>query len=110
MPVWQKAKEAMKEIYRLAGQLPKHEIFAMGQQMREAALSMPGNIAEAFGRHHSKDKINFYYFSRGSAYESVSHLLCAIEVDYYTPEEILTAHRLCNEVIEDLNKIIKALG
>ena len=59
MAVWQKAREAMKEAYRLANMLPKHEQFAMGQQIRTSSLSMPGNIAEAFGRHHKKDKKNF---------------------------------------------------
>lgn len=95
MHVWQKATEAMKEIYKIADKLPGYEKFSMEQQMRNAALSMLANIAEAFGRHHSKDKINFYYFSRGSAHESVSHLLCAVVVDHLAADEIIAGNNLC---------------
>jgi len=109
MPVWQKAKAAMVEAYRLAEKLPRHEQYAMASQIRSASLSMPGNIAEAFGRHHKKDKQNFYFYSRGSANETISHFLCATAVDYFSNEEIILVGQLCNEVIEELNKIIKSL-
>ena len=109
MPVWQKAKEGMVEAYRLAEKLPKHEQYAMASQIRAAALSIPGNIAEAFGRHHKKDKQNFYYYSRGSANETISHFLCAIAGDYYTMDEINLVGQLCTDVIEELNKIIRSL-
>ncbi len=109
MPVWQKAEKAMIEVYALAAMLPDYEKFAMARQMRDAALSMPGNIAEAFGRHHTKDKRNFYFFSRGSAHECVSHLLCSVSVNHFKPHEIEVAVKSCNIVIEDLNKIIKSL-
>ncbi|MBX3332338.1 MAG: four helix bundle protein, partial [Nitrospira sp.] len=44
-------------------------------QLRRSALSIPGNLAEGFGRHHTKDKLNFYYASRGSLAETKSHLI-----------------------------------
>lgn len=81
----------------------------MSAQIRSAALSIPGNIAEAFGRHHKKDKQNFYFYSRGSANETKSHFLCAVEIGYFSNEEIILVDKLCNEVIEELNKIIKSL-
>jgi four helix bundle protein len=110
MPVWQKAERAMVEVYRLADKLPDYEKYSMAKQLRDAALSIPGNIAEAFGRHYPKDKSNFYYFSRGSAFECISHLMCAVSVDHFTTPEIENAVSCCNIVIEDLNKIIKTLG
>jgi four helix bundle protein len=100
----------MQEAYRLADKLPKHELYAMATQVRDASLSIPGNIAEGFGRYHKKDKINFYYFSRGSAYEIISHFLCATAVGYFMEKETEIVVRLCNEVIEDLNRIIKSLA
>lgn len=109
MPVWQKAKNVMVEAYRLADMLPKYETYSMASQIRSAALSIPGNIAEAFGRHHKKDKQNFYFYSRGSAYETISHFVCAMAVDYFKDEDIVLIKELCNEVIEELNKIIRSL-
>ena len=76
-------------------------------QMRAAAISMAGNIAEGFGRHHTKDKMNFYFFSRGSAAEEISHLLCANKVGYFSNVEILPTMQKCRQVIEELNKIVK---
>ena len=110
MPVWQKASEAMKEAYRIASLLPKTENYAMGQQIRDAALSIPGNIAEGFGRFHVKDKINFYYYSRGSAFEVRNHALCAVMVGYFSADKIVFLEQKCNEVIQDLNKLIRHLG
>jgi four helix bundle protein len=110
MPVWQKAMDAMKAAYDLADKLPKHEQYALSSQLRDAAVSMPGNIAEAFGRQHKKDKLNFYYYSRGSAYETRSHALVAVKVTYVTTEEIADVNTSCLAVIEDFNKIIKALS
>lgn len=43
----------------------------VGAQLVEAIDSIAANIAEGFGRYHKKDKIKFYYNSRGSVYESI---------------------------------------
>ena len=42
----------------------------VGKQFTRAIDSSSANIAEGFGRHHKKDKIKFYRYSRGSVYES----------------------------------------
>ncbi len=41
----------------------------IGVQFINAADSISANIAEGFGRYHKKDKIKFYYYSRGSVLE-----------------------------------------
>ena len=65
MPVWQLAMEIVKSVYELTEKLPKREDYALCGQLREAAVSIAGNIAEGFGRWHKKDKINFYFFLAG---------------------------------------------
>lgn len=42
----------------------------IGDQFIEAIDSIGANIAEGYGRYHHKDKIKFYYNSRGSLLES----------------------------------------
>ena len=43
----------------------------VGGQFVESIDSISANIAEGFGRYHKKDKIKFYYYSRGSVKESL---------------------------------------
>jgi four helix bundle protein len=107
MPVWQLAIEIVEEAYKLTEKLPKREDYALCGQLRKAAVSIAGNIAEGFGRGHKADKINFYYYSRGSANEVRSHLLCGHHVTYFSKEEIDTINDKCKKVVEELNKIIK---
>jgi|SRR6185369_13805580 len=110
MPVWKLAMEIVSDIYMLTEKLPKKEDYALCGQMRSAAISIAGNIAEGFGRNHIKDKLNFYYFSRGSAAEEMSHLFCANKVGYFSGEEISSINQKCRRVIEELNKLIKSLS
>ena len=110
MPVWQLGDQIVGEVYRLTDALPKREDYALCAQLRNAAVSITGNIAEGFGRGHTKDKINFYYFSRGSAYEVRSHLLSGKTAGYFSQEQIQFIQAKCLSVIEGLNKIIKGLS
>jgi four helix bundle protein len=88
MPVWQMAEKVVEDVYKITESLPKREDYALCSQLRSAAISITGNIAEGFGRGHRKDKINFYYYARGSAYEVRSHLLSGIKAGYFTKESI----------------------
>jgi four helix bundle protein len=110
MPVWQKADEIVGEVYKLTETLPKREDYALCSQLRDAAISIAGNIAEGFGRGHKKDKINFYFFSRGSCFEVRSHLYSGRTVGYFSDEQIKPIGEKCMKVVEELNKIIKGLG
>ncbi|MBU0976568.1 MAG: four helix bundle protein [Patescibacteria group bacterium] len=42
----------------------------IGTQFVSAIDSISSNIAEGWGRYHKKEKIRFFYFSRGSLDES----------------------------------------
>ena len=49
----------VKEIYTLVKLLPKGEHYALSDQMRRAAVSIPSNIAEGYGRNSANDYIRF---------------------------------------------------
>ena len=110
MPVWQRADEIVGEIYKLTDNLPKREDYALCSQLRDAAISITANIAEGFGRGHKKDKITFYYYSRGSSFEVRSHLYSGKTVGYFTTDQIEPINQKCLKVVEELNKIIKGLS
>ncbi len=74
MPIWKEAMGIAEKIFTSTEGLPKKEDYGFTSQIRRAALSVSGNIAEAYGRNYTADKINFYYMARGSITEVQSHL------------------------------------
>ena len=75
LEVWQKGKTLTIRIYEIAAHFPKDEVYGITSQIKRAALSVPANIAEGFGRYHFLDKAKFYLNARGSLYELKSHLI-----------------------------------
>jgi four helix bundle protein len=110
MPVWQRGHTAVLLVYRLSGRFPESEKYALTSQMRRAVISITSNIAEAFGRLTSKDKVRFYLNARGSCYEVQSQAHAARDLDYLTPQNFTELDQSLNEIVHDLNKIMKALS
>jgi four helix bundle protein len=48
--VWQRSMTLVEEVYRLSAGLPSSEQWGLIAQMRRAAVSVPSNIAEGYGR------------------------------------------------------------
>lgn len=106
MPIWQNAIDIAEDIFKLTESLPKKEDYGLTSQLRRAALSISANIAEAYGRHHISDKINFYYFSRGSVTETQSHLEYANRVGYINKDKAEVLINRLSQIYNDINKII----
>jgi len=109
MVVWQKALDLSVKIFKLTEKLPRKEDYGLTSQIRRAALSVPGNIAEGFGRKHTKDKLNFYYDSRGSLAETKNHLIYGKKVDYFTQTECGDLMKLSDDIWKELNMLISSL-
>lgn len=60
--VWQKAMLLAREIYQLVKMLPVEERYALSDQMRRAAVSVPSNIAEGQARNSTKEFIQFLHY------------------------------------------------
>ena len=109
MDVWKDAMSVAESIFFITESLPKKEDYGLTSQIRRSALSISANIAEAFGRHHSSDKINFYYYSRGSVTETKSHLEYGIKVKYFEEVKVREIENSLNKIYFELNKIIKSI-
>ena len=108
MPVWHKAMELAEQVFASTEPLPRKEDYGLTSQIRRSALSVPGNIAEGFGRHHTKDKLNFYYVARGSLAETKSHLIYGFKVGYFQQSELTALSQLIENIWEALNKLINS--
>ncbi|MCX5681308.1 MAG: four helix bundle protein [Candidatus Omnitrophica bacterium] len=109
MPVWKKAMDLATKVFSLTEKLPKKEDYGLTSQIRRSSLSVSGNIAEGFGRKHTKDKLLFYYDSRGSLCETKNYLIFGQRVGYFTDEEFSKNNALVEEVWKELNFLISSL-
>jgi four helix bundle protein len=98
LEVWRMAKELVLQVYGITKNFPKDEIFGITSQIKRAALSVPANIAEGFGRYHYLDKAKFYLNARGSLFELKSHILIASDLRFM--DEIIAA-----QLINDIDQI-----
>ena len=113
LEVWQLAIELAKIVYRLLETFPKEERFGIIAQTKNSVVSVSGNIAEGFGRFHYKDKIKFYYNSRGSLLETKSHLLVSKTIGFVNEgnkELYDKALSIIEKLGVKLNNYIKSVG
>ena len=109
LKVWQKAMDLGVEVYSLIKLLPKSETYALSDQMRRAAASIPSNIAEGHGRNSTKEFINFLSIARGSQSELETQLLICVRLNYLTNAEVTGALTSCTEINKMLNSLINRL-
>lgn len=67
---YKSALELSDYVYNIVSKWSWFDRRTLGVQLVSAIDSIGANIAEGFGRYHKKDKIKFYYNSRGSVFES----------------------------------------
>jgi len=109
MPVWKKSMDLAVSIFELTEKLPRKEDYGLISQIRRSALSVPGNIAEGFGRKHTKDKLNFYYDSRGSLAETKNHLIYGHRVNYFAQTDFEKHRDIMEDIWKELNSLISSL-
>ncbi len=86
--VWRESIEFVPEIYRLLVQYPPHEKFALCDQIRRAAVSVPANIAEGQGRSYRRAFYHHLCIAKGSLAELHTLLIVSEQLGYLTPMEL----------------------
>lgn len=96
------AENIADDIWRHASLWPSFEKTTVGRQLTRAADSIGANIAEAYGRFHYGEKLQFLYFARGSLFETkywinrtaVRKLMPKMLTEKYAKELSQLAHQL----------------
>ena len=87
--VWQKAYRLVLEIYKITKTFPKSETYGLTQQMRRAAISIPSNIAEEYGRKHKAEYQQFLSIAYASLLELETLYLLSLDLNYLNKNEII---------------------
>ena len=94
---WQKARELVKEIYRLSGEGQFSRDYGLRDQLRRAAVSVMLNIAEGFARKTSREFIQFLVVAHGSVAEVQSALYVALDQSYISQPQFESLYKLADE-------------
>ncbi|EKD87091.1 MAG: hypothetical protein ACD_37C00045G0003 [uncultured bacterium] len=86
LKAWQEGHKLVLLIYKLTSSFPKAETYSLVDQMRRVASSITANVAEGFGRHGYKEKVQFYYMAKGSLTELKNFLIISKDVGYLSEE------------------------
>ena len=87
--VWQKSYKLVLEIYKITKEFPKFEMYGLSQQTRKAAVSIPSNIAEGYGRKHKAEYRHFLSIAYGSLSESETQYLLSNDLEYTKKSETI---------------------
>ncbi len=82
----------VEQVYRLCLELPSDEKFGLSSQLKRAAVSIPANIAEGYGRESARSFAHFIRISVGSSYELRTLIELALRLEI-AAEASLTAVR-----------------
>lgn len=102
LEVYQRAVDLAERIDRLTEALPCKGNHHLIDQLLRASLSISLNIAEGNGRWHVKERRNFFWIARGSAFE------CVPLVELCRRKNLIPAPS-CQELREELEIIGKML-
>lgn len=95
--------ELAEAVYRVTALFSPDERFGLTSQLRRAAVSVPSNIAEGFGRQSRSEYLRFLRIARGSLAELGTQIELACRVGLMQPEAQL------GDLVEENARILSAL-
>jgi four helix bundle protein len=103
--VWQKAMRLCEAVYTASAEFPDAERYGLTSQIRRAAVSVPSNMAEGYGRNRTKDYLRYLRIARGSLYELETQLLLAARLHFADADHIGP----CGQQIAECDRMLNAL-
>ena len=90
LEIYQEGYRLVLEIYKLVTKFPEEERYGLTSQLKRAALSIPLNIAEGYGRKAREAEFkHFLRNSLGSSNEVIVLLKLARDLSFGKTEELL---------------------
>ncbi|MBO4659844.1 MAG: four helix bundle protein [Prevotella sp.] len=108
--VYQDAKALAIVVNDLMKRFPDEERYALCSQLRRASTSVMFNIAEAFGRYSTKERIYFLDIANGSLMETTSQLELAESYGYITADDMSRLDESIISIVKQLAGLRKSMA
>ena len=107
--VYKKAVDYVIEVYKILQQFPREENYALCDQLRRAAVSVPSNLAEGLSRISDKEKLRFIDIAYGSLMESHCQMEIAHKLYYITENTFNNIEKIIDDEAKIINGMRSAL-
>ena len=101
--------ELVANMYRLTRTWPNEELYGLTSQIRRAAVSVPSNIAEGFGRRATRDYLRMLSIAYASLLEVETQLQIAQMLGFIAQTALDEALSLSGESGRIINGLITSL-
>jgi four helix bundle protein len=109
LEIYQLSKELSRQSWDIYQKIPKYLKISFGNQFLSAIDSIGANIAEGYGRYHYKDSLKFFYYSRGSLWESSFWLELLLQREFIDMIEYEDFKKQLINLSVKLNNFIQSL-
>lgn len=107
MKVWQEAHSLAMRVFKLTPGLPGEQQAGLAQQMEEAAVAVPKNIAEGFKRRGPRNKAHFYNLAQTSLESLRYYFILCRDLKYDIQYDDLAMHT--EQVSRMLDGLIRSM-
>ncbi len=107
LDAWKTAVDLVTEVYRITRLLPDDERYNLTSQMKRAAVSIPGNIAEGAARNTKKEFVNYLYIAKGSLSELDTYLEIGKRLAYYEDAKLEATYSIMERIDKMLSGLIR---
>jgi four helix bundle protein len=108
--VWQKSMNLAERCYRVSKGFRHDDQLVLGYEIRKSCVSVPSNIAEGFGRHHTAEYIHYLRFSNGSNNELQTQVEIERRVEIIREEDAAAIIADAEEVGRMLHGLVGSLS
>lgn len=100
---WQKARILVRDVYRVTRVGEFETDYALRNQIRKAAISIPSNIAEGFERARHAEFHQFLSIAKSSCAEVRTQIYLAYDADYI---DAVT----CKNLLQNAEEVARIIG
>jgi four helix bundle protein len=108
--VWQRSMDLVETVYRLTAVFPSVEQWGLVSQMRRAAISVPSNVAEGYGRQATGEYRHHVSIGRGSLLELETQILLARRLNYLKLADAESVLKEIDEISRMLATLVSKLS